>query len=260
MTKKIILFVLAVFLLFIILGALKELNGNRIANIIKHNKLQDKPLDDRSTLVFRVNFQGLIPAGIAVMENKGEELYNGRKVYHLSAKAGASDFFSRIYNAQAQVDSYMDAEKLHALKFTQALILPNKPRDEKVVLYDQENNFMELKGTKRQILANTQDPLSAIYYLRHQELHLGKEFDLNINTNQKNYQLYAKVLGKQSYFLKDKEVGIWLVEVIIRRRDKNPYHKTTMRLWLLDNPSKTLVFIKAMTNAGVVTARLSDVQ
>jgi len=235
---------------------LKEINDNSPGNIIRHNRLQNNLPDNKDVVVLRVNFQGLIPAGEAVLENKGEELYAGKKVYHLSAKAVVLPFYSKIYNVRAEADSYIDPYKLYTLKFTQTLILPNKPRDEKVILYDQEKNFMELKGVKRQILPGTQDPLSAIFFLRHQKLGLGKEFDLNINTNQKNYQLYAKVTEKEVYTLGSKEVNVWVMDAIIRRRDKNPYHKTTMRLWLLDNPAKTPLLIKVMSNVGLVTARL----
>jgi len=260
MFKKTILAVLAIFLLVIISFALKEISNNNPFHIIKYNKLHDKLSNDNKILVYRVDFQGLIPTGDATLENKGEELYLGRKVYHLSARADILNFYSRIYNAQAQVDSYIDAVKLYTLKFTQTLILPNKPKDEKVVLYDQEKNFMELKGVKRQILAGSQDPLSAIFYLQHQILEPGKVFDININTNQKNYQLYAKVIGRELYTLDSKKVGVWVLEATIRRRDKNPYHKTTMKLWLLDNPSKVPIFIRTVTNIGIVTARLIDIK
>ncbi len=260
MIKKIALSIGILFLLVIVLFALNEIGNNNPLTIIKYNKLQDKLSADSNIFAFRVNFQGLIPAGHAILENKGEESYQGKKVYHLSARANPLAFYTKIFNVQAKVDSYVDVDKLYTLRFTQTLSLPNKPRDEKVVLYDQDKNVMELRGVKRQILPATQDPLSAIFYLRHQDLELGKIFDLNINTNQKNYQLYAKVIGREEYTLEAKKIGVWVLEGIIRRRDKNPYHKTTMKMWLLDNPSKTPIFIKTLTSIGQVTARLSGVE
>ncbi len=204
-----------------------------------------------------VDFQGIIPAGSARFENKGEELYQDIKVYHLSGRAYPLDFYTRFFNARAQVDSYVDADKLYTLKFKQSFILPNKTKQEKEILYDQDRNFMELKGIKRQILPDTQDPLSAIFYIQHQDLKLGKVIDININTNQKNYQFYAKVIARQEYTLETKKIGVWVLEGVVRRRDKNPYHKTTLKLWVLDNPTKIPILIKTMSNIGQVTARLT---
>jgi len=260
MIKKIALSIGILFLLVIVLFALNEIRNNNPLTIIKYNKLQDKLSADSNIFAFRVNFQGLIPAGHAILENKGEESYQGKKVYHLSAKASPLGFYTRFFKAGVQVDSYVDAAKLYTLKFQQSLDLPDKNKDKKVVLYDQDKNFMELNGVKRQIMPQTQDPLSAIFYIQHQEFELGKVFDLNINTNQKNYQLYAMVVRREEYALEGKKIGVWVLEGTIRRRDKNPYHKTTMKMWLLDNPSKTPIFIKTMTNIGQVTARLSGVE
>jgi len=243
----------------VVLFALKEISNNNPYAIIKYNHLEEELSASGNILVFRVNYQGLIPAGQAKLENKGEELYQDKKVCHLSVKIYPFDFCSKIFNAQAQADSYIDTAKLHTLKFKQCLILPNKPKDEKEVLYDQDKTFMQLKGVRRQILPDTQDPLSAIFYIRHQNLKIGKEFDVNINTNQKNYQFYARVIGREEYTLKARKIGVWVLEAIIRRRDKNPYHKTTMKLWLLDNPSKIPILIKAMSGIGQVTARLTSV-
>lgn len=260
MTKKIILSVFTFLLVSVILYVAKESSSNSPVSIIRYNGLENESSADSNILVFRVNYLGLIPAGQARLENKGIEFYQGRSVYHLSAEAKPLDFYSKFFKAQAQADSYVDSDKLYTLKFEQILMPPNNPEDKKEILYDQENNFMELRGVKRHILPGTHDPLSAIFYIRHQNLEIGKVFDININTNQKNYQLYAKVIGREEYALGAKRVGVWVLEGIIRRRDKNPYHKTTMKLWLLDNPSKIPVLIKTMTNIGLITTRLTEVE
>lgn len=260
MIKKVIFSVLLFFLAVIVLFVSVEIGKNNLLSIIRYNKLQNKIMGDDNILVFRVTYLGLFPAGEARLENIGEELYQGKKAYHLSAQAYPLDFLSSVFNVQAQVDSYIDAGKLHTLKFMQRLSLPGKPQEEKEVLYDQDKNYMELKGVRRQILPNTQDPLSAIFYIRHQNFELGKVFDLNINTNQKNYQLYAKVTERKEYFLRSEKVMVWVLEAIIRRRDKNPYHKTTMKLWLVDDSLRTPILIKAMTNIGHITARLTSIE
>ncbi|MFH1888575.1 MAG: DUF3108 domain-containing protein [Candidatus Omnitrophota bacterium] len=246
------------FLLFIVvIFAVKQINDNNPLVIIRHNGLGDKLSNDGNDLTFLVSYMGLIPAGEARLENRGEELYQGKQVYHLSAQAYLSGFYSKFFDLRAQIDSYLDKKGLYSLKFTQRLIVPNKPDDEKEVLYDQAQNFMELRGVKRKILPATQDPLSAIFYIRNQDLKIGKIFDININTNQKNYQFYAEVIARQEYTLASGKIGVWILKGSVHRRDKNIYHKTALKLWLLDNPSKIPVLVKAMTNGGQITSRLS---
>lgn len=252
--------VLAIFLCIIVFFVLRQVNDNSPFSIIRRNKLQDKSAPEMNSLVFRVNFLGFIPAGEARLEEGKEEYYGGRRVYHLSASAKPLDFLLKVFKASAKVDSYVDADKLYTLKFTQSLTLPNKPKEIKEVFYDQERNLMELKGVKRQILSRTQDPLSSIFYIRHQDFELGKAFDMNINTNQKNYQLYAKVVAREERTWGDDKIGVWVLDGIIRRRDKNPYHKSTMKIWVMDNPEKTPLLIKVVSSAGPITARLIEAE
>lgn len=259
--KKIIFYVVSIIILISVSTILIQLNRNDPAYIIKSLNLQERLTGEPRKTVFRVNFLGFSPfGGIAEINNVGVEAYDGNSVYHLSAQARTEGFISMFFNPKADADTYIDKDNLYSLKFTQVLTLPDKPPEAKEVLYDQKNNIMELKGIKRQILPGTQDPLSAIFYLQHQDFKLGREFDININTNQKNYQLYARVVKKQEYAIGNKKIEVWILEGDIRRRDKNPLHSSKVSLWLLDNPSKTPLLIKFMTNVGVVKAWLIRVE
>ncbi|MFA5356537.1 MAG: DUF3108 domain-containing protein [Candidatus Omnitrophota bacterium] len=257
MIKKRKHYFLIVALLFLFVIIAKGAYDNRPFTIIKNNRLTDRKIGIADTISLRVNYLWVIPVGVARLENKGEEQYGNKRVYHLCANARLLGFYSRFFDLLAQADSYVDKARLHTLRFTQTLIRPNKPKEEKEILYDQEKNFMELEGAKRVILPDTHDPLSAIFSIRNQELNVGKVIDININTNQKNYRLYATVTGREEYLLKSEKAGVWVIEGTVKRREKNPYHRTTLKLWLMDDAAKTPVLIKAMTNAGPITARLS---
>ncbi|MDD4938547.1 MAG: DUF3108 domain-containing protein [Candidatus Omnitrophica bacterium] len=259
MIKKIALYFTILLSAAIILCAFNEASKNNPASIIKDNNLHDKLSQDPRKIVLLVNLFGLIPAAEATFEDRGIELYEGREVIHLSGYARPLNFIRKFFNARAEADSYMDKDKLHALRFRQKIIRPNKA-DEREIFYNQKDNFMEAEGVKRQILPDTHDPFSAIFYLRKQPLRVGSALDLNINTNQKNYQFLVKVTKREEYSIGSKKIGVWVLEAVVRRRDNNPYHKTTIKFWLLDNPSKTPILFKAMTNVGQVTARLTAIE
>lgn len=249
--------VLLTLLLVAALFIAKGINDNDPLTIIRYNRLDNKETSAPGALTLRVNYLWVIPVGTAKLENKGEEEYAGKKVYHLSARAWPLAFYSRFFKVIAEADSYADKAGLYALKFRQSLSLPDKPKDEKEIIYNQDKNFMELDGVKRVILPNTHDPLSAIFYIRSLELTAGQVIDININTNQKNYQLYAKVTGRKEYAFKSGKRAVWMLEGVVRRRDKNPYHKTALKVWLLDDEARTPLLIRTMTSIGPITARLA---
>lgn len=260
MIRKIIFTLFIILLLVVTPFALLQQIKNRPLSIIESLNLQDRLSIEGKTAVFRVNFLGCLPVGYAKIKNTEDQFYRNKKIFHITAIASVSGVISKLFNAKAQADSYMDKEKLHSLKFKETLILPDKPKEEKEVLYNQEKNVMELRGVERKILPDTQDPLSALIFIQRQPLKIGKEFDININTNQKNYRLYAKVIKREEYAIEDKKVGVWVMKGDIRRRDKSPRHSSTMTLWLLDNPSRIPLLVKATTNIVSITARLIDVE
>lgn len=260
MFKKTCFFFLLILASILIVSFLVQQNRNHPPSIIRQLSLEDRIPFEETRLLFKVNFLGFLPVGYAKIENKGGLLFKGRQALHLSAEAIALKLISSFYDVLAGVDSYVDKENLHSLKFSENLIIPGKPQERKEVFYDQKNNIMELEGIRRKILPDTQDPLSAIFYIRRQSLEIGKEFDININTNQKNYCLLVKVIKKNEYQIKDKGVGVWILQGEIRRRDENPRHSSSLTMWLLDNPYKTPLLIKVSASAFLVTLRLIDLK
>lgn len=257
--KKIIHYFFVVLILALTLFIYRDFNRNNPVYIIKSLRLQDRLLSEHMKAEFRVFF-AFFPFGSAQIKNEGIEDYRNTKVYHLSAQAQTEGLISRFYSPRFRVDTYVDKEKMHSLKFEQFLDIPDKPVEKKEIIYDQRNNIMELRGERRHILPDTQDPLSAIFYIQRQGFSLGKEFDININTNQKNYRLNAKVVKKEEYNIGGKKIGVWVVQADISRRDKNPLHSSAMSLYFLDNPSKTLILIKSVTSIGLVRARLVKIE
>jgi hypothetical protein len=176
--RKSIGLVLAAFFLACLAAILIQLNAARPVSIIKALNLQRGLSQPPKSITFNANFFGCLTLAEAELRYGQEEPYQGKTAYHLEAEARTIKLISRLYQVQVKVDSLIDKNKLHSLRFTQILVATDKPQDERIVFYDQENNIMELRGVQRNILPDTQDPLSAMYYLQNQDLVLGKEFDI----------------------------------------------------------------------------------
>ena len=248
------LILLAVVVIFSVVEIAKDSPESILKGIIKKGPLEG------DAFKFKAKFLGVVTAGSAVISNEGKEAFEEKEVYHLSARGQSANWISPFFKAEALCDSYTEKNKLHSLLFKMHIVLSDHPTEDKIISYDQENLIMDTGEERRQILPNTHDPLSLMFYLRNQEFKLGKEFDLNINTNQKNYQFKTKIVDKVTYQAADKDIDVWIVKAEVKRRGKSKRNKSSVTMWLLDNQSKTPILFKVMTPIGPITIRLTEIQ
>ena len=206
-------------------------------------------------LVFRISYASFIPLGEVVMENKGVEELGGKRVYHIKAYAKPNKFFDFFRKVKVEVDSFIDEDTLLPIKFTQDLQIQGKPPERKVVIYHQSEQFMEIGGEKRVIYPPTYDPLSLFFsFLNRKALKKGEVIDLNINTNQKNYRLIAKVEESKKLY----EKKIFWIRGEVKRRDGNLRHSSTFLMVMLDNPHLP-IFIRVFSGLGFLSVSLVSV-
>ena len=208
-----------------------------------------------SVLTYKVFIFGIIPAGTATIK-EAEEPFMGKPSYHVRAEFASADFLNFIFSAKACLDSYLDKKSFNPVVFRQKTSLKGKPDAYKEVIYDQDKLTMTIDNEVRAILPNTQDPLSAIFNIRRMDFDVVQEYDLNLNTNQKNYM----IKGTASKIMPaGKNAGAVIsLSAEIKRRDKNnPYHKSklTMYLYRVGNTYYP-VLIKVFASGFVITARL----
>jgi hypothetical protein len=210
-------------------------------------------------LVYRINLLGFIPVGDAVFYAPKEEMLAGRKVYHLTASAKSLKSISLFLSGSADLDSYIDKESLNPVLFRQKISVRGKNDLVREASYDQAQSVMTLAGVKRQILPDTQDHLSAIFNLRRMDFEKTRNYDLNINTNQKNYSLKGSARPGQ-IVLKGKVYKTVFLEASISRRDKNPYHKSMMSMLLLKDEGNLPIMIKVFASGALINVRLIEIR
>lgn len=252
--KKILIILVVLLLSF----ALVMMNNNRPKVII--GRLVKKSAGGER-LRYAVNLVGVIPVGEAVFFKERVEPYGAgeEEAYHLSAKAESLKIYSRLVRGSALLDSYLDKTTLDPLLFRQRLLFSGEKEAQKEVFYDQGNRIMSIEGERREILSHTQDPLSALFNIRRMDFDKTKEFEMNINTNQKNYLLKA-VARIEELSIKNKKYRIVVIDADISRRQKSPYHKTTMRLVLWKDRQNLPVYIKVFASGFLISCRLIDIE
>lgn len=209
-------------------------------------------------LCYRIYLFGIFPVGKATLTDEGRVGFRGLNLYHLNAKADSAGLVSKIYPFSANMDSYLEPKSLFPLIFLQAI----KTKDKEIikeVTYDQSNHIMQIKDERRSVMPETYEPLSALLKLQCLNLEKTTTFDLNINTNQKNYA-FSGMVSKGMAKLGDKKVKLYKLNAKIFRRDKNPYHQSKVDFIFLDDGQKTPIFIKVFASGGLITARLVEVK
>ncbi len=235
---------------------LRGLYLNNLGNIIGNLDLKS----DTDNLVFKVNYGGFIPLGTVEIINQGREKFKNKEAYHLHAEAQPAWLVDTFRDIKARADSLVDKEKLHTLKFSYKLTVSGKVKEDKVITYDQKNLIMKKDNVERKILANTQDPLSAIFYLMNTAIEIDQELDLNLNTNQTNYQLLAKVKEERVVKKDNKKLKLYLIKGTVKRRGGSFRHSSEFSLWFLDKPYNLPVLTKVFTNIGPTTVRLTEIK
>jgi len=210
-------------------------------------------------LRYQINLFGVLPVGEAIFALEKQEEYEGRQVYHLSATAKNLDIYSCLFNNYVVLDSYIDTQQFNPVLFKQRMNIKGKGSIEKVISYDQSQGVMSIAGVRRQILPNTQDPLSAMLNIKRMDFNKVKEWEMNINTNQKNYILKG-IATQQDIIVNKKTYRIVLAKAQIKRRDKNPYHKSSISMVLLNEKENIPILIKVFASGVLINAKLIDIR
>lgn len=251
MKKKLLLILAAALTLLLFIS----FSQNNPPAILSH--LKDPGLKAPARQFFyKVYLFGIFPVGKAVLTDAALDEYEGKKLYHLKARSEGEGFISKLYPFSATIDSYLQPESLLPLIFLQKIKTKDKEMV-KEVRYDQANHIMRIKEERRNILPETYEPLSALLKLRKLDLEQFDSFDLNINTNQKNYG-FTGGIKKSAVKTKGAPVEIYTFKGRIFRRDKNPYHQSKVDFIFLADEIKTPLFIKVFASGGLITARLVE--
>jgi hypothetical protein len=252
---KKLLFIILIIILFIGFVSYQNFNYKAvISDLVEKDDLHGGELKYNAYLL------SVIPVAEASIGIEKEEEYKGRKVYHLTATVKNMDYLSKAFNGYAILDSYMDLEQMNVVAFKQKIVVTGKQDMYREATYDQEKGIMNIGGVQRQIFPNTQDQLSLVANIRRMDLDKTKDIEFAVNTNQKNY-IFKGTVEPKDIMIKGKSYRVYLVRSTIRRKDKNPYHKSNIDIVLLKNGNdNTPVLIKVFAGGFLISAKLVEIK
>ena len=152
-------------------------------------------------LTFDIKY-GIVTAGQATLEVQETTLRDSVEVYQITSRARTTSFFDRIFKVRDEIESIMDKETLLSHRFTKRL---NEGRYQqyRIHFYYPEQGFSlymrysfqkgEFEEERIEIPENTQDILSAFYWVRKQDLTPGESVFVDVTADGRNYTAEIKV-------------------------------------------------------------------
>lgn len=213
------------------------------------------PYGEGERLVFAIQY-GLIYAGDATLEIRNIAVIDSTPAYHIISTARTNKAFDIVFKVRDRVESFMDYENLFSLRFEKHLREGKFKRDEEV-RFDQKRHLAHYEGKELPIPPNTQDFLSALYYVRTLSIGVGQAIAMANHTGGKNYPIYVKVLGKERITVPAGTFDCIVVEPVLQTSSIFE-HKGKLTIWLTDDSLKLPVLMRSKVVIGAFEAVLKE--
>jgi hypothetical protein len=220
-----------------------------------YRNLENKAFRVGERLEFDVKY-GKIPAGGAVMEIPEIIIYEGRECFRIVSTANSNSVVSMFYRVRDSVETIVDTDGIFPRRFRKKLHEGGYKIDRTTSIDQKEHLAVTGKDTIP-TYAFVQDALSSLYYIRTQDLALGKDVLIDNHTDKKNYPLKVIVHKKERVKVPAGEFDCIVVEPVMRAEGIFKA-KGNIRIWLTDDQYKMPVMMKSeVFFLGSISAQLS---
>lgn len=206
-----------------------------------------------------------IKAGTAYIRNRGLVDINGRPAYLLQTTAFSASVIDTVFKVRDINHSWLDAQNLYSLGYGQSVREGNYIRDEWAAFDYAAGKYtgsIQKKSEPRPISGPLEIPvldmLTSLYYVRAQELQVGKDIVFDIINREKQYPLVVKVLKKEKIKTDAGTFKCIVVEPQIRGEGIFVSKGKSLKVWLTDDQYKMPVKMKVEVFIGSVSAQLLE--
>jgi hypothetical protein len=172
------------------------------------------------------------------------------------SSARTNKAFDMIYKVRDRHESYMDMEHLYSLRFEKHL-REGKFRRDKEVDFDQKNHIAVYPDMEVGIPPNTQDFISALYYIRTIDLEPGQAVWMPNHSDGKNYPIFVKAIRRETVEVPAGRFDCLVVEPVL---ETSAIFENTGKLtiWLTDDNFRMPVLMRSKVVVGSFEAVLKE--
>lgn len=208
-------------------------------------------------LLFDVSY-GIIKAGSATMSIPDTVYEHGRPCYHIVTTAESAAFFDAFFKVRDRVESIIDMGGLFPWRFEKHL-REGSYKSNRYVYYDQINQKVYYKKDTLEVPEYIQGVLSSFYYIRTQNLEVGKHLDVENWGDGKIYPLRILVHKKEQIKVPAGKFDCIVVEPVLRSEGIFS-QKGKLTIWLTDDQYKIPVLMKSEVFIGSISVKLKEIR
>ncbi|MBC7188935.1 DUF3108 domain-containing protein [Candidatus Aerophobetes bacterium] len=211
-------------------------------------------------LYYIIKFLG-IPAGKQVLEIKEEISNQNRNLYHLSSRITSTGLFSILVNINYKIESYVDKNTLFP-EFVRMIFKEDSRalRDIEAKIWQEKSTVKarvldKIKNRKREkeLSCFPLDLLSLIYWLRSQELEVGKKFEILLFDTPGSFkEIQVEVKDVQNAYT---YLGVFPAFVC-----RQVGREVNVEVWFSQDENHIPLYIQTQTSFGGVRAILQKVE
>ena len=248
----------------------KKIESAPKAKVIPVRRPQVMPFGVGEKLRYDIRFVGVTAAHME-LEVMPEKSISDRKVIPIRSRIKTVPVFDLVYRVDDNVFSYFDAEGMFSHRFTMDLDESKQSR-KLIELYDYDKNmsffwnriqhsekgFIEQKESHT-IKPWSQDPLSAIYFLRTVDLprESGIEFRYPVILDGKPWESVLRFAGKERIYAgrKERDAVVYQVE----NHHKGELRNRENKIWLSDDERRLVLRIETKLKIGSFAVALDQI-
>lgn len=213
---------------------------------------------------FRLSYSNFFNAGYATLEVKKTK-ENHLDAFHVKGLGESTGIVSWFFKVKDDYQTFFYEDSLKPYRFIRKINEGGYKKD-KEILFDYESDVATVKNYKNKtektypIENEIQDMLSALYYLRNQELSdldLGEELEIKLFFDQETYVFKLRFLGRETIKTKFGKVESLIFRPVVQA-GRVFKEQESVTIWVSDDGNKVPLRIKASLAVGSLRADLDE--
>ena len=204
---------------------------------------------------FDIYFGG-IKVGVAEMEVVSCIMIDSISAFHIIGKGKTTPFFDWFFKVRDVYETFIDTSKKVPLKFIRDVSEGNYKK-EQVYIFNHNESFVKHEDTIYKIPFNSQDMLSALFYVRTfpKQNFKKKSFFIPVFMDEENYFLEIMYLNNEVF--STRWGGIDCMVFKPRMQEGRVFEDgEDLKIWISDDENRILVAVETKIWAGTIKAVL----
>lgn len=212
------------------------------------------PFGPGERMVFDVRF-GPVRVGTGTMEVREMTAVRGRRAYHTVFTLRGGTFF---YKVNDEMQSWIDAQTLASLRFTQDLEQGSRERERRYEIYPERRVYVETSSDSPAEQPSVDLPLddgSFLYFIRTIPLEVGEQYDFNRYFKPDRNPVRVRVIRKERVSVPAGSFDAIVLRPSIRSRGIFA-EGGQAEVWIADDDRRTVLQIRSRLSFGSISLHL----